>query len=388
MANIQQLAEQISQITLQLQQSEERRQQLETRLDAMNEPFDQPSLEPDGVDTFNLFDIESNDCNEPDIEPELESGNDILLESFKAIPEFSGKLHEYRSWRNQVARRMKIIDPFKKHPKYEAALAIIRAKITGAAADVLTNNKTPYNIICILKTLDATYTDQRPLYAIEAQMVAIKQNDKTLHQFYNAINFALNAIILKVVQTYKNGGEQRSLINEAQKKAIRTFIVGLKFRNMRHILYGRQPKTLSEAYSIALTVFHDNEYLQLEECRTIARGLPQQQNKNDWNQQRVNNLNPPRNNMNFNQPKHNAPEPMDVDTSNRTRQTTNWRQPEPPQKREYNSSRQHFEQQPQKMQRINHIMDAEIPEDPNDENDDTNDSDDSTNTNASAFLDE
>lgn len=372
MANMQQLAEQISLLASQLQASEEKRQQLETRIDAMNQPMEQPqSLERDGANTFDLFEIDNPECNEPDIEPELESGNDILLESFKAIPEFSGRLHEYRSWRNQVARRMRIIDPFKKHPKYEAALAIIRAKITGAAADVLTNNKTPYNIICILKTLDATYTDQRPLYAIEAQMVAIKQNEKSLHQFYNAINFALNAIILKVVQTYKNEGEQRSLVNEAQKKAIRTFIVGLKFRMMRHILYGRQPQTLSEAFSIAQTVFHDNEYLQFEHCTTVARGQPQQHNIKDWNQQRMNNSNPPRNNMNSNQPKYNAPEPIDVDASHRMRQAPNWRQP----------------QQPQKMQRINHIMDAEIPEDPN-LNDDANDSDDSTNTSASAFLDE
>lgn len=379
---LQLLSDQIKEIAAQLQESEQRRQQLETRFEASNQPMPKQN----DIDDFDWDDdnTETLDCTEPDIKPEIENGDQIQLESYKAIPEFSGKQHEYRSWRNQVARRMKIIDDFKKHPKYEAALAIIRAKITGAAADVLTNNKTPYNIICILKTLDSAYTDQRPLYAIEAQMVSIKQGDKSLHQFYSAVNFALNAIILKVVQSYKSEKEQRSLIMEAQKKAIRTFIVGMKFRMMRHILYGRQPNTLSEAYSIAQTVFYDNEYLQLEQSAVVPRGQPQQQNMNNCNQPRMNHASPPRNNMNMNQPRYNAPQPMEVDASHRTRQAPDWRQPEPQQKREYNSSRQRFEQ-PQKIQRINHLLDTTVPE----EHAADDDSDDSTQTNmSSAFLEE
>lgn len=377
------LTEQIRIIAAQLQASESKREELERRVETMNVRAvpNQSGLE----------------CDESDIQTNITSGDEILLESYKAIPEYSGKQHEYRSWRNQVYRRMNIINDFKAHPKYEAALAIIRAKITGAAADILTNNKTPYNIRCILKTLDAAYTDQRPLYAIEAEMVSIKQNDKNIHQYYNAINFALNAIISKVVMSYNNTNEQRSLIIEAQKKAIRTFIVGLRFRTMRHILYGQQPKTLSEAYTIAQTVFYDNEHLQLEQSSFVARAQPQQQGRacangnkprNEWNQPRNNDT---RNGQVWNQPRNdntcNRPTPMEVDGSNRTRQQ-NWYQTEQPQKREYNSSRQRFEQ-PLKMQKINQLMEAtqQIPEDST--LDDGNNSDDSTHTNASsAFLDE
>lgn len=354
MANIQQLAEQIRHITAQLQASELKREELEQRVQTMT-PQERLILHVTDDD---------DDCDEPDIEPEIPTGEQIQLESYRSIPEFSGKQHEYRSWRNQVARRMRIIDAHKKHVKYEAALAIIRSKITGAAADVLTNNKTPYNIICILKTLDSAFTDQRPLYAIEAEMVAIKQNDKSLHQFYNAINFALNAVIAKVTKSYRTEQEQRSLVMEAQKKSIRTFIVGLRFRHMRHILYGRQPKTLSEAYSIAQTVFYDNEHLRLEQGSAMPRGQPQQQRMtNNWNQPGMNNGNQPRNNNGIN----------------------NYNQPE---KQEHNSSRQRSEQQqPQKMQRINHLMDGATPEEPT--SNDEDDSDDSTNSNeSSAFLDE
>lgn len=359
--NMQTLIDQIQEITTQFQASEVKRIELEQRIENMNSSHE--------------YRAEAQ-CEFPDIEPELTSGDQIQLESFKAIPEYSGKRHEYRSWRNQIARRMKLIDQFQKHPKYEAALAIIRAKITGAAADILTNNKTPYNIRCIVQALDAAYTDQRPLYAIEAQMVAIKQNDKNLHELYNAINFALNAIIMKITTTYKIEDEQRSLIAETTKKAIRTFIVGLKFRTMRHILYGQQPKTLSEAYAIAQTVFYDNEHLQLEntstESRVQSRGNTNKP-RNNWNQQ-YNNYQQ-RNTNTFTRP-----EPMDMGNSNNTK----WRQPESPQKREYDSSRQRFEQ-PRKLQRIN--TNQEISG--NLISNDSADSDDATQTNtSSAFLDE
>lgn len=379
------LAEQIQKITLQLHESESKREELEIRVMSMNQ------------DDSKQTNLEGDACDLPDTEPNITSGDQIQLESYKAIPEFSGKRHEYRSWRNQVSRRMRIIQGFQTHPKYEAALAIVRAKITGAAADILTNNKTPYNIICILKTLDEAYTDKRPLYAIEAQMESIKQNDKTLHEYHNAINFALNAIIFKVTRSYHDEKEQRSLIAEAQKKAIRTFIVGLRFRMMRHILYGQQPKTLSEAYAIAQTVFYDNEHLQLEQCPTVSRTQLTQQKKhcmsynrpqNEWNQPRNNitSCNRPQNewNQSRNNNTYDLPVPMEIDGSNRTKQS-NWRQQEAPQKREYNSSRQRFEQ-PRKMHKINRLMETNqpIPEELI-----SNASNDSTDTNvSSAFLEE
>lgn len=366
------LTEQIAQITAMLKNSEAKREELEMKLNdaASTSTFQTPIIKTEPGD---------GNCDEPDIEPNITSGNDIQLEAYKAIPEFSGKQHEYRSWRNQVYRRMKIINDFKDHPKYEAALAIIRAKITGGAADILTNNKTPFNIICILKTLDAAYTDQRPLYAIEAQMVAIKQGDKSLLQYFNAVNFALNAIISKVVMSYNEVGEQRSLIAEAQKKAIRTFIVGLKFKTMRHILYGQQPKTLNEAFTIAQTVFYDNEHLQLEQC---SLGSKTQQSKPymnnnkqriEWNQQKT----------------CDGPTSMEANGSNRTKRE-NWRQPEAVQKKEYQWTKQRFEQPTQnKMQRINNLTEAQpIPEEESDGNESDGSNESTNDDRSSAFLDE
>lgn len=394
--NINALAEQMQQMMIKLHESETKREEMERQIAAMSVPY----LPDDEAFEDEALEDKATPDDDKDIITNITSGDQIQLDTFKVLPEFSGKQHEYRSWRNQVYRRMALIEKFKDHVKYEAALAIIRAKVTGMAADVLSNARTHFNINSILKTLDAAYTDQRPLYAIEAEMASIKQGDKNLQQYHYAINFALNAIISKIARTYTQEAEQRSLIIETQKKAIRTFIVGMKNRTMRHILYGHQPKTLSEAYSIAQTVYYDNEYLQLEQCPAPQRIQPriQQQHKtphferhDQWNQPRHNH-NPDthkqwkQNNNNWGQ-NNNRVEPMEVDVSQRTKQT-NWRIPQQQNnglKREDNSFR-HQLTQPRKMQRINQLTDEvqPIPDDLI-----SNISNESTHTNnSSAFLEE
>lgn len=166
---------------------------------------------------------------------------------------------------------MEQIGAFKTHPKYAAALSIIRAKITGAASDILINNNTAHNIDAIIDRLDFSYADQRPLYVIEAEMTIIKQNGKSLQEFYDNINQALNMVITKIAMTYKETAEQSALITEAQGKAIRTFVTGSNSHLIRATLYGSMPKTLSQAFATAQTIQYDNQHLQLE------FGAPEQQ---------------------------------------------------------------------------------------------------------------
>lgn len=111
-----------------------------------------------------------------------------------------------------------------------------------------------FTVSAIIRRLDSSFADQRPLYVVEAEMTNIKQLDKTLQEFYDAINEALHLVISKIVHAYPTETEQRSLVTEAQVKAVRTFTVGLKSGMMRQILYGRTPGTLQEAFAIAQTV--------------------------------------------------------------------------------------------------------------------------------------
>lgn len=286
-----------------------------------------------------------------DITTELRTADNIQLDSYKTLPEFNGDKQLYRSWREQIVKRMNLIKNFKTEPKYEAALAIIRSKITGSASDVLINNNTVYNIDAIIDRLDFAYADQRPLYVIEAEMTSIKQSNKSLQEYFDKINQALNMVITKIVMTYKDESGQKSLIKETQQKAVRTFIMGLKNPMIRATLYGHTPQSLTDAFAIAQTVFYDNQYLQLDQS------LRNQLQIHPQNQQKIPPMNfNPNDTTRFNQPKKfeetTRPEPMDIDNSNRFKFSTNWRPFNLPAKREIESGRT---QQPQKVQRINQL---------------------------------
>lgn len=313
-----------------------------------------------------------------DVKTKVASADQIQLDSYKVIPVFSGEQKQYRSWREQVMRRMELIKPHAGHPKYEAALAIIRAKITDGASDILINNNTAYNIEAIINRLDFSYADQRPLYVVEADMTSVRQQNKTLQEYYDAVNQALNMVITKIVMTYKSDEEQKSLIAEINQKAVRTFIIGLKSTTTRHILYGQAPKTLSDAFAVAQTVFYDNQYLHLDQNNDMRKGQSSPKSQPNFNPNFNYNNRPqaqpakfqPNFAPNFNdnnkqqRPFQPKPEPMEVDSSGRFKQNTNWRQQNMQpnqmngaQKRDFNSSRQNI--QPHKFQRINQLQDDE-----------------------------
>lgn len=147
---------QLDQLLAKVQVGEDRQKTCETRLDNLDENLNQ----------FQQTEVTS---KFEDIATDITSGEQIVLDPYKAIPEFSGEKIQYRSWREQVMRDMGVISRFKTHPKYQAALAIIRAKITKGASDVLISNKTAFNIDAIINRLDFAYADQRPLYIVEAE---------------------------------------------------------------------------------------------------------------------------------------------------------------------------------------------------------------------------
>lgn len=191
--------------------------------------------------------------------------------------------------------------------------------------------------------------------------------------------------------TYKKDDEQKSLVNESQQKAIRTFIMGLNSPMMRSTLYGHEPKTLSKAFAIAQTVYYDNQHLQLER----SRDLP----KSHANGQQQTRKNPNFDYAKFQQPYQKQsnvkPEPMDVDESNRFKQSNSWRKPEQntnEMKRNFETSRQ-YTQPLQKVQKVYQLQD-DIPEQslaveaPSDIPDDLISNASCKTTTASAFLEE
>lgn len=355
--DMEELQAQVKQLLVKVSVSEDRQKTFEEKIEGLNESLSQ-------------FQTTQTVTEYKDIVTSILSGDQIQLESYRTIPEFSGNKLQYRSWREQVVRRMTMIEAFKTHPKYEAALGIIRAKVTGVASDILINNKTAYNINAIVDRLDFSYADQRPLYVVEAEMTSIKQSNKTLQEFYDKINQALNLVITKIVMTYKNENEQKSLIEESQQKAVRTFIMGLSNSMTRSTIYGASPRTLTKAFAIAQTIFYDNEFLQLDPHReSQKRNVPHNAALNHSKPQYHPgfNYNKPQNAFQpqFNNKSNEKPEAMEIDSSRRFKQATNFRQlnGEPnAQKREHLSSRQHVPQVLQKFQRINQLGENETTE--------------------------
>lgn len=308
-----------------------------------------------------------------DITPTYTSGDSIQLDAYKVIPEFNGDRKMYRSWRSQVMKLMDQIKDYPTHPKYAAALSIIRAKITKSASDILINNNTAHNIGAIIDRLDFSYSDQRPLYVIEAEMTMLKQNGKTLQEFYDEINQALNMVLAKIAMTYKLTAEQKSLIAETQSKAIRTFITGLNSTLIRTTLYGNMPKTLSEAFAVAQTIQYDNQHLQLEYKRqaqpTIALRKTNDVKPNsnpNFHHQTQPTQQMPRQNFVASPPQDQTqkPIPMEVDASQRYSKMAsfpqnNWQTEKRPREPsfQYNRPQPSF-QHVNKQQRVNHIEES------------------------------
>lgn len=306
-----------------------------------------------------------------DVVPIYTTGADIQLDAFKVIHEFNGDKKVYRSWRMQVSKLMKQIEGHNTHPRYAAALSIIRAKITGPASDILINNNTAHNIDAIIDRLDFSYADQRPLYVIEAEMTSLKQNSKSLQEFYDAINQALNMVLTKITMTYKEAAGQKSLIAETQNKAIRTFITGLNSTLIRTTLYGNMPKSLSQAFAVAQTIQYDNQHLQLELKTHELQKNPKKfmetrPNSNPNFRYQIQQLNqPPKRDTTTTAPQS-KPTPMEIDSSKQFAQKTNFQPNDFAQfKRQRDPSFQYANKQPpsfqhaNKQQRVNHVDEHE-----------------------------
>lgn len=80
--------------------SENRQKESENKIDTLN-------------NSLNSFQINSEPTEYKDIVTIIPNAENIQLEPYKCIPEFSGKKNEYRSWREQVVRRMETISAFK-----------------------------------------------------------------------------------------------------------------------------------------------------------------------------------------------------------------------------------------------------------------------------------
>lgn len=223
------------------------------------------------------------------------------LDVVKSLPDFSGKLNSYVSWREAAHNAMSLY--IRKSRRYFAALTILRNKITQDANDTLTNHGTVLNFDAIIARLDFAYSDKRPIHIIEQELSVLRQGSMTVVEYYNLVNRKLTLLINKTIMTHSSSSDIAKELNKKNRDhALRIFVTGLN-APLRDIIFSLNPQDLPDALAKAQELESNNQ-----------RALFAKNFANERSRARTTNY--PNNNLRFptrnNVPK---PEPMDVDPS-------------------------------------------------------------------------
>lgn len=296
-----------------------------------------------------------------DVQIAVSVPKDVSLDIYKTLPEFNGEREKYAIWRSTAITAFGILKNFETSTRHFEALLIIRNKITGPASHVLNNYNTVFNFDAIIDRLDSTYSDKRPLYMLEQELMDLHQKNLTVDAFYDSVNAKLSAIVNKINMSFKEKETAQAFIVSANEKALRTFITGLNNRR-GEILYAANPSTLPEAYARLQTIINDQQRIghrnnsKFEEKLRNPQFKPIQQrpdsfkqgNYQSWREQ--------------NQVKSSSPvEPMEIDrtsTAVNVERNQSSQRFQVPFKRDFskNNTRASYDQQ-KKIQRINNVED-------------------------------
>lgn len=321
----------------------------------------------------------------------------LCIKVIEALPTFQGNIANYQTWKSQVTMTFKKFEGREGTENYWDALCLFRSKVVGEASNILTAHNTKMNFKAILRRLDLTYGNRKPIEVLEFELFNLKQDNLSLCQYFQLISEKRTEIVNKYLDVYgMNSDFYKVMSIKTGENAHRTFISGLQ-RNIRDHVVDRKTRTLEDAYAEAQIVL--NEF---EEARySYEKG----NNLRSFSKQRL--LENPRRNENFEQryirsryqmqldqnPQNNPsttnqhfqqigskiqrsqPTPMEVDPSisqNISKSANNQHfQQQQPAKRFYGSTQQSYQPQFKNM-KINNIDQTEY-KDLNEEQYDNND---------------
>lgn len=301
----------------------------------------------------------------------------IPLDIVKSIPEFTGDVTKYVSWRQAANTAHSLFERYEGSTSYYQAVAIIRNKIIGKADAILSSHNTVLNFKAIIARLDFAFSDKRSIFTLEHEMSVLRQGNKSVVEFYDEVERKLTLIINKVIMTNEADSSLiESLNNKYRQDALRVFISGLK-RPVSDTLFSCKPLDLPSALALAQeletnqnrfqfanTYWNSSEKQFSNPNKSFIRPQTQNSNNNSPHYQMAQQTRQ-------NQTWRSAPfgsqaqlfmqqrrvEPMDVDSSLRSRANYNG----PPQysKRPLSMS---GTQNPNKYQRVNHLQSEAYPE--------------------------
>lgn len=269
------------------------------------------------------------------------------LDIMKSLPEFEGKNETYVSWRKAAHTAYKVYEKYDGSSKHYQALGILRNKIKNAADMVLSSFDTPLNFRAIINRLDFTYADKRPIYLIEQELSTLRQGNLTLLQYYDEVEKKLTLLINKTIMTY-DANVASSLNEKYRADALRVFISGTR-KTLSDVLFSARPTDLPSALALAQEVEsnHDRYMFATNFARSLeekAQRTVQKQQGRDRNLTQDPKYNQPGKSPYYKKqefsPRREQVEPMDVDTSARFGQTTQYQQNTAPSKQTQWSTQQ------------------------------------------------
>lgn len=300
---------------------------------------------------------------------------EVKLDIVKSIPEFDGEQSDYVAWRQSAVDAYEIFRPYQNSEAHYQAVTILRNKIRGSARALLVSHSTVLNFDAVIARLDVTYADKTSLRVLRQKLEMVRQGELSLMQYYDEVQKSLTLVTNKIIMSHNANGA--ALLNaEVRNDALHAFISGLK-RSLKAIVFPAQPKDLPAALALAAEAeasiersMFANSYAKAMEERNNASEGNRQPNRPERNPHytKKQGQNRPQQAENTQKNDDRPPqEPMEVDSSSKFRQQTNWN----PQKGDPNSDNNRNQKRSnnseqmtgQRRQRVNNISQQAQPED-------------------------
>lgn len=324
---------------------------------------------------------------------------DRLPDVVRTLKEFSGNRAEFTSWRKSVDRIFGVYSAQQGTPKHYGILVTVRSKIVGEADAVLESYNTPLNWQAIAQCLTDHFADRRDLKTLEYQLYTLSQRGKSIDEFYQTVYYHLSLILNQINNHDSSSETLKALTKIYRDKALDTFIRGLN-GDLPRLLAIKEPTDLKHALHLCRLIENqsirnavnpnkmpflpprNNQQSQRFQNQHLSRpNVPQFVNRNNFNPNlyhlpKPNFTSQPTNfvpRQTYQQPQQffNAPprpsapkpqpppQPMEVDSSIRTRNINYMNRPDNNQFAGKRPLSSRVEQIPNKFQRQFHINTGE-----------------------------
>lgn len=182
---------------------------------------------------------------------------DRVPDIVKSLKEFSGQPGEFSSWKKAVDRILKIYEHLRGTPRYYGMLSVIRNKIVGQADIALESYNTPLNWERIAKCLTLHYADKRDIGTLEYQMTTLVQGNNTIPDFYQIVFHHLSLILNKLCSSDMSQESLNNMTQAYRGKALDTFVRGLN-GDLPRLLSIKEPADLPQALHLCLKLENVN----------------------------------------------------------------------------------------------------------------------------------